>query len=202
MANIKVIKEIISLEENNTFSIVDIDMNNVATAVIRNGDIKLYFIDKDPIAFGSNFDELTDWVNERELYFHKLLNGNHRWKKYNPNPDKKNVGDCSLRAYCAVFNIEWGDAFDEASCVAKANSLMMDTHKTCEIVMKNHGYVIDEEFKKSKRKDLTVNEFAMTHPYGRYFLNTHGHLVAVVDGEYYDSWDSGDKKVKKIYTHA
>ena len=76
---------------------------------------------------------------------------------------------------------------------------MMDTHKTCEKVMEGEGYVLDEEFKKSKRKDLTVNEFALTHPYGTYFLNTHGHLLCVKDGEYWDSWDSGKKKVRRIY---
>lgn len=199
MANTKVINEIIDLKENNTFSIVDSDMNDIATAVIRDEHITLYFDGGAPIEFNDDFDSLIDWVNEHNAYFHKLLNGNHRWHKYQPNPDKRNVGDCSLRAYCAAFNMTWTDAFDEASRVARDNSYMMDTHKTCEIVMKNHGYVLDQEFKKSKRKDLTVNEFAMTHPYGTFLLNTHGHLLCVKNGEYWDSWDSGDKKVKKIY---
>ena len=83
--------------------------------------------------------------------------------------------------------------------IAKDEAIMMDTHKTCEKVMEGEGYVLDEEFKKSKRKDLTVNEFALTHPYGTYFLNTHGHLLCVKDGEYWDSWDSGKKKVRRIY---
>ena len=39
----------------------------------------------------------------------------------------------------------------------------------------------------------------MTHPYGIFILHVHGQLVTVKNGEYYDTWDSGDKKVTKIY---
>lgn len=199
MGQLKIINELIDLSENNSFSIVDDEMNNCATAVIRDEKITVYFEDQDPVEYDNDWDALSEWVNNNGYYFHKLLNGNHRWHKYNPNPQNKNVGDCSLRAYCVAFGITWEDAFDESSATAKSMALMMDTHKTCEAVLTNHGYVIDDKFKKSKRKDLTVNEFAMTHPYGIYFLHTHGHLLCVKDGEYWDSWDSGDKKVKKIY---
>ena len=46
---------------------------------------------------------------------------------------------------------------------------------------------------------MTVNTFAMTHPYGTYIVHIRGHLVTVKNGEYWDSWDSGDKKVDAIY---
>ena len=37
----------------------------------------------------------------------------------------------------------------------------------------------------------TVQDFCIDHPKGTYVLGTGTHAVAVVDGYYYDAWDSG-----------
>lgn len=196
--NARHIPQIINIEENCTMTLVDSNLNNVGTVVVKEKKISLYTED-DQITDFKDFDALLQHVNDYDLSFYKFIDANHRWHEYNPNPKKKNVGDCSLRAYCAAFGWTWEEAFEKSSEIAKDEAIMMDTHKTCEKVMEGEGYVLDEEFKKSKRKDLTVNEFALTHPYGTYFLNTHGHLLCVKDGEYWDSWDSGKKKVRRIY---
>ena len=196
--NARHIPQIINIEENCTMTLVDSNLNNVGTVVVKEKKISLYTEDDEVTDF-KDFDALLQHVNDNGLSFYKFIDANHRWHEYNPNPKKKNVGDCSLRAYCAAFGWTWEEAFEKSSEIAKDEAIMMDTHKTCERVMEGEGYVLDEEFKKSKRKDLTVNEFALTHPYGTYFLNTHGHLLCVKDGEYWDSWDSGKKKVRRIY---
>ena len=196
--NARHIPQIINIEENCTMTLVDSNLNNVSTVVVKEKKISLYTED-DQVTDFKDFDSLLQHVNDNNLSFYKFIDANHRWHEYNPNPKKKNVGDCSLRAYCAAFGWTWEEAFEKSSEIAKDEAIMMDTHKTCEKVMEGEGYVLDEEFKKSKRKDLTVNEFALTHPYGTYFLNTHGHLLCVKDGEYWDSWDSGKKKVRRIY---
>ena len=196
--NARLIPQIINIDEDCTMTVVDSDLNNVGTVVVKSKKISLY-TDEGNVTDFKDFDELIQHMNDNDLSFYKFIDGNHRWHEYNPNPKKKNIGDCSLRAYCAAFGWTWEEAFEKSSEIAKNEALMMDTHKTCEKVMESEGYVIDEEFKKSKRKDLTVNEFALTHPYGTYFLNTHGHLLCVKDGEYWDSWDSGKKKVRRIY---
>lgn len=196
--NARLIPQIINIDEDCTMTVVDNDLNNVGTVVVKSKKISLY-TDEGNVTDFKDFDELIQHMNDNDLSFYKFIDGNHRWHEYNPNPKKKNIGDCSLRAYCAAFGWTWEEAFEKSSKIAKNEALMMDTHKTCEKVMESEGYVIDEEFKKSKRKDLTVNEFALTHPYGTYFLNTHGHLLCVKDGEYWDSWDSGKKKVRRIY---
>lgn len=196
--NARHIPQIINIEEDCTMTVVDNDLKNVGTVVVKGKKISLYTEEGEVTDF-KDFDELLQHVNDYDLNFYKFIDGNHRWHEYNPNPKKKNVGDCSLRAYCAAFGWTWEEAFEKSSEIAKDEAIMMDTHKTCEKVMEGEGYVLDEEFKKSKRKDLTVNEFALTHPYGTYFLNTHGHLLCVKDGEYWDSWDSGKKKVRRIY---
>lgn len=196
--NARHIPQIINIEENCTMTLVDSNLNNVGTVVVKEKKISLYTEDDEVTDF-KDFDALLQHVNDHNLSFYKFIDANHRWHEYNPNPKKKNVGDCSLRAYCAAFGWTWEEAFERSSEIAKDEAIMMDTYKTCEKVMEGEGYFLDEEFKKSKRKDLTVNEFALTHPYGTYFLNTHGHLLCVKDGEYWDSWDSGKKKVRRIY---
>lgn len=39
----------------------------------------------------------------------------------------------------------------------------------------------------------TVKQFCKDHPYGKYLLALDGHVVAVIDGDYYDIWDSGNE---------
>lgn len=44
---------------------------------------------------------------------------------------------------------------------------------------------------KSCPKCTTIAEFARRYPKGTYIIGTGNHAVAVINGDYYDSWDSG-----------
>lgn len=37
---------------------------------------------------------------------------------------------------------------------------------------------------------ITVKKFSDHHPEGRYLLGTGSHVIGIVDGNYYDTWDS------------
>ena len=199
-----VINEIVDLNEDNTFSLVNSDLENHGTVVIKDGKITLYYEDGKPEEkFGDDYDSLIKFVKDSDLNFIKLRNGARRWKLFNPNPKSRNIGDCTLRAYCAAFDIDWNKAFDIASKISKENSSMiqymfpkiMEEHFGCE---KDPEY--NKEGRKAQTKDrITVNAFAMTHPYGTYVLGVRQHAVTVKNGEYWDSWDSGDKKVDTVY---
>lgn len=39
----------------------------------------------------------------------------------------------------------------------------------------------------------TVRDFCKDHPYGIYVLSLSSHVLTVIDGNYYDSWDSGEE---------
>ena len=39
----------------------------------------------------------------------------------------------------------------------------------------------------------TVKQFADEHPKGHYIVFVGQHVVAVIDGDYIDTWDSGDR---------
>lgn len=197
-----IINEVVDLTEDNSFSLVDSNLENKGTVVIKDGNISLYWENSDEkIDFKDDYESMIDLVKDSDLNFIKLRNGNHRWYKYNPNPKSRNIGDCTLRSYCAAFGISWEKAFDIASRVAKENSSMIQ-YVSDKVLVEEFGCTVDENYnkKKVKGKDrITVNNFAMTHPYGTYILHVRQHQVTVKNGEYWDSWDSGDKKVDTVY---
>lgn len=39
----------------------------------------------------------------------------------------------------------------------------------------------------------TIKDFCKEHTTGTYVLGTGSHAVAVINGDYYDTWDSGDE---------
>lgn len=39
----------------------------------------------------------------------------------------------------------------------------------------------------------TIRNFCEDHPEGKYLLATGSHVVAAIDGNYYDTWDSGNE---------
>ena len=195
------INEVINFEENNMFILIDDNLNNRATVVIKDEVITVYYPNGDVDDFGSNYNKLLEKVDELNYKFIKLTNAEHRWFKFNPNPKNRNIGDCTLRAYCAAFDIEWDDAFDIASEIAKENSSLIE-YVSDKVIKDHFGYDVDPDYnkKKVKAKDrITINDFAISHPYGTYILGVRKHLVTVKDGEYWDSWDSGDKKVDTVY---
>lgn len=40
---------------------------------------------------------------------------------------------------------------------------------------------------------VSVRKFCRMYPEGTYVIGTGNHAVAVLDGDYYDAWDSGDE---------
>ena len=195
-----VIESLLDPTEDNSFSLVDeTSGENKATVVIKDGKVAIYFENGNIEEFEDDFGKMLARVKELDLKFIKLMNGNHRWKKYNPNPKSRNIGDCTLRSYCAAFDIDWDKAFDIASKIAKEQSSMIQ-YVAPKVLVEHFGCTVDETYKKTKAKDrITVNSFAMTHPYGTYILHVRSHQVTVKNGEYWDSWDSGEKKVDNVY---
>jgi hypothetical protein len=195
------VTEIINLEENATLSLIDDELKNQGVVVIKNENIDVYYPDGSHEEFGSDFVKLRNMVEENGWNFIKLLKGDTRYKEYNPNPRKKNVGDCSIRAYCKATGMTWDEAFDIAVQVGKSEKDIINSNKVCKIIIEDKlHFDKDEEFKTLKSKERpTVQEFCLTHNYGTYILGIRGHLVTCVNGFYYDTWKSGDKKVNSVW---
>ena len=113
------------------------------------------------------------------------------WYSYNPNPLGINVGDCTVRAICAVTNGTWDDVHKALCDLARDMADMPSADRVWWELLRQLGFtrqiILD-----TCPDCYTIKDFCKDHPYGKYVLGPHEHAVAVVDGNYFDSWDSGD----------
>lgn len=113
------------------------------------------------------------------------------WKYFNNNPFKLNVGDCTVRAICAATGMDWYTAH-KALCDLSADlGDMPSADRVFRALLEQMGFskirIID------RCPDcFTVSDFAKAHPRGVYILGPHEHVVTVIDGDWWDSWDSGN----------
>lgn len=118
--------------------------------------------------------------------------------KENLNPQNKNVGDCVIRAISKVLNQSWGRTYIE---LAVYGYTMADLQSADSVW---NQYLLDKGFTKALLpincpNCMTVREFADIYSKGRFLLFVGEHVVCVVDGCYYDTWDSGDRVVIYYY---
>lgn len=116
-----------------------------------------------------------------------------RYKYYQPNKKdiKDRQGDCVVRALTKVMNKTWLEVFNELIPYAIEIQCMPNS-KTCyEKYLKDNGFEYRGISNKKGSKRPTVESFTKEHKAGTFFLNVANHVVSVVDGIYYDTWDSG-----------
>ena len=114
------------------------------------------------------------------------------WIEYNANPDGRRTNDCTIRAICKLTGKSWDEIHCDTFVVAHAMRDMQEANRVWGRYLRMNGY---------KRHALpddcpdcyTVREFCADHPHGKYMLALDGHVVAVEDGNYYDTWDSGNE---------
>lgn len=112
-----------------------------------------------------------------------------RWEMYNPSPSGRNVGDCSVRAIAKALNITWGKAYTLIAVCGFSLQDMPSSNAVWGALLKHSG------FKRHIILDTcpdcyTIGDFADDHPHGTYVVGTGSHVVTIIDGVIYDSWDS------------
>lgn len=112
---------------------------------------------------------------------------------YDPNPKHNRVGDCTVRALCKATGKSWDYVHTALCAISNADCNMPSANAVWGKFLKMNGferYLID-----NKGKDTyTVRDFCEDNPEGIFILAIDGHVVCVIDGHYYDSWDSGDEE--------
>ena len=111
---------------------------------------------------------------------------------YNPNPDGKYVGDCIIRALTILLNDTWDNVYIDLSMVGFYIHDMQNSNAVWGEYLKLNG------FKQYPLPDTcpncyTVKQFCIDFPEGVYMVATGSHVVAVIDGNYYDTGDSGNE---------
>lgn len=116
------------------------------------------------------------------------------YKEYNPNPLNRRVGDCTIRAISKVTDQNWETTY---SAIAIQGLLLCDMPSGNQVwgsYLRSKGfkrYLIPDEYMDT----YTVRDFCEEHPKGMFLLALDSHVVAVYDGDYYDTWDSGNEIV-------
>lgn len=112
------------------------------------------------------------------------------WVNYNANPVNNRVGDCTVRAISKALGQSWEQTYVEIFLQGFMMYDMPSANAVWGAYLRKKGFsrhVVPDE-----RPDCyTVEDFCCDNPDGIYILALPGHVIAVVDGDYYDTWDSG-----------
>ena len=110
----------------------------------------------------------------------------------NPNPKGALIGDCAIRAVAIATGQSWDDAYKSLVEYGYRMKNLPNADSVWGAYLKEHGCE-----RKAIPEDCpmcyTIRDFCRSHPKGTYVLATGNHVVAVIDGNYYDTWDSGDE---------
>lgn len=120
------------------------------------------------------------------------------WEYFNNNPLGKRVGDCSVRAVSVALGVDWNTAYLMTTVKAYQNKDMPSSNDVIIKVLSDYG------FKKIDHPEqctycYTVKEYCEMNKKGIFVLFLDGHVVTAIDGNYFDSWDSGEQLIMCIW---
>ena len=110
----------------------------------------------------------------------------------NPNPIKRNIGDCVIRAIAIATDSSWEKTYMDLCTEGLEMADLPNSNAVWSSYLKKLG------FRKGIVPDTcpdcyTVADFAEDNPYGVFVLCTGSHTVTIMDGNIYDAWDSSSE---------
>ncbi len=114
------------------------------------------------------------------------------WRQHNENPLGRQVGDCTVRAVAKATGQDWDKTYLWLCLYGFMMKDMPSANAVWGAYLKNRG------FKRHFISDhcpecYTVADFCEDHPNGTFVLALSSHVLTVTDGEFYDTWPSGQE---------
>ena len=110
--------------------------------------------------------------------------------EYNVNPYKK-VGDCVVRAIAMFLDQSWEETYWD---LCDKGAELYDMPSSNEVWGE---YLLDKGCKRhiipNECRCYTVEDFCRDNPRGAFLLATGSHAIAVINGDYIDTWPSGSE---------
>lgn len=133
------------------------------------------------------------------------------YKSVNVNSRGNDTGDCVIRSLSVAYGIDYDEVHSELNAIKRrkfgvSDRFHFNSYPVFEEFIRNHGCV-----KSGYAKDIgfdpktTLEEFCKANPTGTWCIiltdrrNSPNHMVAVIDGDYYDSWNSAEGRLYKLY---
>ena len=131
---------------------------------------------------------------------------------YNANKDDKNKNDCSIRALSLAYDKPYESVSKELRGMSRNTDRHYNSLTNLTMYIKKTGFIGNEVWVKSDR--LTVEQFSEKYPNGTYLVLTGNkpksndtvyssadykdinHIVCIIDGDAFDSWNSMREYVK------
>lgn len=120
--------------------------------------------------------------------------------EFQNNPTGRKVGDCAVRAISKALDMGWEAAYIALTINGLQMGDMPNSDTVSSALLRMHGF---------KRMNIpndcpmcySVEDFCEDHSdsEGTYVLYCGGHVVTAIDGNWYDSWDSGQEVVQYVW---
>lgn len=119
---------------------------------------------------------------------------------YNANPDGNRVGDCTIRAISKALNQSWETTYAGIAVEGMRLFNMPSANEVWGAYLKSKGFV--RKIVPNECPDCySVADFCRDNPKGTYILALSGHVVTAINGNYFDTFDSGDESVIYYWQH-
>ena len=119
------------------------------------------------------------------------------WRYFNPNPTYRGgTGDCVIRAICKLTGKDWYTVYWDLCDLGALYGDWGNSNSVWREYLRDLGYA-QRLIPNTCPACYTVKEFCRDNPRGAFLLATGGnggnHAVTVINGDYFDSWDSGNE---------
>lgn len=109
---------------------------------------------------------------------------------FNANPLGLYNGDCVIRALSLATDQDWKETYIGLCMQGYVMCDMPSSNRVWAEYLKKRGWI------KSALPECcyTVRDFCDDFPKGTYILGTGTHAICIIDGSYFDTWDSGSEQ--------
>lgn len=113
------------------------------------------------------------------------------YRPLNINPAGRRTDDCVIRALAKAFNVDWVTMYDYIAAEGRRKFDIMQANHVWIGWLERHGFKMFP-IPNTCPDCYTVRDFCREHRAGTYILGTGTHVIAAEDGDWYDTFDSGD----------
>jgi hypothetical protein len=114
------------------------------------------------------------------------------WVSYNANPVNKRTGDCVIRALSKILGQPWEQTYTDLYVQGLKMHDMPSANAVWGAYLRSKGFE-REAIPNTCPDCYTVEDFCRDNPEGKFILALSGHVIAVENGKFYDTWDSGNE---------